>query len=260
MTDDTAAAGLARTYDDAFYTELDHEVRASAEVVVPIVVDRLHPASVLDVGCGRGSWLRVFADAGVPDIFGVDGPHISPSDLEIPADRFLAHDLDARLDLGRRFDLAVCLEVGEHLDERVAPTLVASLVAHAPVVLFSAAIPAQGGAGHVNERWPSYWAEHFRTHGYNAIDLVRPLVWSDDRVAFWYAQNTVLYADGSRPNPVDVAPVASPMDLVHPRLYLRPTRQQKPAPPSLQHVLRELPGATRRALAKRLHRSGSPGA
>jgi len=259
MADDTTAAGLARTYDDAFYTDLDNDVRASAEVVVPLVVDRLHPASVLDVGCGRGTWLQVFAGAGVADIFGVDGPHISPSSLEIPTDCFLAHDLDERLDLGRRFDLAVCLEVGEHLDEQIASTLVASLVAHAPAVLFSAAIPGQGGAGHVNERWPSYWAERFRASGYNAIDLVRPLVWNDDRVAFWYAQNTVLYVDASRPNPVGVAPVTAPMDLVHPRLYLRPTHKHKPSPPSLQHVLRELPGATRRALAKRLHR-GSPDA
>jgi SAM-dependent methyltransferase len=257
MTDDAAAQGLARKYDAAFYTDLENDVRASAEVIVPLVVDRLHPQSVLDVGCGRGTWLHVFEGAGVPDIFGVDGPHISPSDLEIPADRFVAHDLDARLDLGRRFDLAICLEVGEHLDEPVAPTLVASLVAHAPVVLFSAAIPAQGGAGHVNERWPSYWGGLFGSHGYRAIDFVRPLVWSDERVAFWYAQNTVLYVDGARANPLDVEPVASPMDLVHPRLYLRPRRQQNPAPPSLQHVLREVPGATRRAVAKRLHRSAS---
>jgi SAM-dependent methyltransferase len=255
MTDDTTAQGLARKYDDAFYAELDHEVRASAEVVVPIVVDRLHPGSVLDVGCGRGTWLHVFADAGVSDIFGVDGPHIAVSDLEIPNDRFRPHDLDEPFDLGRRFDLVTCLEVGEHLDERAAPTLVSSLVAHAPAVLFSAAIPAQGGAGHVNERWPSYWAELFGAHGYRAIDLVRPLVWNDDRVAFWYAQNTVLYLAADRPDPAGSASVDAPMDLVHPRLYLRKRQAPKPAPPSLQRVLRELPGATRRAFSHRLHRS-----
>src|SRR5262249_58853947 len=116
---------------------------------------------------------------------------------------------------------ATCLEVGEHLDERAAPTLVASLVAHASAVVFSAAIPKQGGAGHVNERWPSYWAELFAARGYRAIDLIRPLVWNDDRVAFWYAQNIVLYVDQSRPDPAGVASVDVPMDLVHPGLYLR---------------------------------------
>jgi SAM-dependent methyltransferase len=254
--DEGGTHDLAEKYDDAFYAELEPGVRTSAEIVVPIIVDRLHPTSVLDVGCGRGTWLRVFGDAGVRDLFGVDGPHISPSDLEIAAERFRGHDLGEPLDLGRRFDLATSLEVGEHLDERAAPTLVASLVAHAPAVLFSAAVPAQGGAGHVNERWPSYWAQLFAAHGYRAIDLVRPLVWNDDRVAFWYAQNTLLYLDASRPDPAGLTSVDSPMDLVHPRLYLRERRSSKPAPPSLQRLLRELPGATRRALGRRVSRSG----
>jgi SAM-dependent methyltransferase len=254
MPDDSLAQELAAKYNDAFFADYDHDVRGSAEVIVPIVVDRLQPASVLDVGCGRGTWLHVFADAGVSDTFGVDGPHISPADLEIPADRFASHDLDEPLDLGRRFDLVTCLEVGEHLDERAAPTLVASLVAHAPAVLFSAAIPKQGGAGHVNERWPSYWAGLFAARGYRAVDLIRPLVWNDDRVAFWYAQNIVLYLDQSRPDP-GLASVDVPMDLVHPGLHLRPPTVSKPAPPSLSRVLRELPGATRRAFSNRLHRS-----
>src|SRR5262245_45507317 len=103
MANDSAAQDLAHKYDDAFYEDWDHEVRSSAEVVVPIVVDRLHPASVLDVGCGRGTWLQVFADAGVTDTIGVDGPHIAVTDLEIPADRFSSHHLDEPLDLGRRF-------------------------------------------------------------------------------------------------------------------------------------------------------------
>ena len=255
MTDDSAVRGLARKYDDAFYADLDDDVRASAEVIVPVLVDRLRPGSVLDVGCGRGTWLRVFADAGVTDFFGVDGPHIAPSQLEIAPDHFRAHDLDEPLDLGRRFDLVTCLEVGEHLEPTAAPTLVASLVAHAPAVLFSAAIPAQGGAGHVNEQWPSYWARLFADRGYRAVDLVRPLVWEDDRVAFWYAQNSVLYLDRSLPDPDRSVSVAAPMDLVHPRLYLRKRKAPTPAPPSLHRVLRELPGATRRALTHRIRRS-----
>src|SRR4051812_4451429 len=125
MTDDTIPSGLARTYDAGFYTELAGEVRESAKVVVPIVVDRLAPHSVLDVGCGHGSWLRVFMDLGISDVVGVDGPHVATSELEIPVDRFVAHDLGEQLELERRFDLAMCLEVGEHLPETVAPTLVA---------------------------------------------------------------------------------------------------------------------------------------
>jgi SAM-dependent methyltransferase len=253
-TDDTSPSGLAHTYDATFFSDLASEVRASAEVVVPIVVAQLAPKSVLDVGCGQGTWLSVFRTSGVADIVGVDGPHISPSALEIPVDDFVAHDLDVRLDLDRRFDLAVCLEVAEHLDVTLAPTLVASLVAHAPVVLFSAAIPSQGGAGHVNERWPSYWADLFRAQGYVAVDLIRPLVWNDERVAFWYAQNTILYVDSTIPNPFPVPTLDVPLDLVHPRLFLRKRQAPKAAPPSLQRVLRDLPGATRRAVSRRFRR------
>jgi hypothetical protein len=136
---------------------------------------------------------------------------------------------------------------------------VATLVAHGDIVLFSAAIPFQGGAGHVNEQWPTQWAARFATHGFVPLDVVRPAVWNDDRVAFWYAQNTVLYVhesraaalgvDASRPEPL--------RDLVHPALHVRDhTRRRVQPPPSLRRVLRDLPGAATRAIARTGRRSG----
>jgi len=254
---------LAHTYDRAFYETLDASVRGSAEVIVPMVVDLVHPRSVLDVGCGRGTWLDVFRAAGVGDSISVDGPHIAAADLEIPPATFVAHDLDTPLRLDRRFDLAVSLEVGEHLDAALAPALVASLVTHAPVVLFSAAVPFQGGAGHVNEAWPSQWAGHFAAHGYDPYDVVRPRVWSDPRVAFWYAQNTILYVDRSHAPTLPAlgapAPADPSLDLVHPALHVRDhtTRKPPPPPPSLSRVMRDAPGAAWRAVRNRLHRPGA---
>lgn len=244
---------LGSTYDADFYETLDAEVRGSAEVIVPLVVGLLRPESVLDVGCGRGTWLCVFRDAGVAQIVGVDGPHISAGDLEIPADAFVARDLTQAFDLGRRFDLAVSLEVAEHLPADLAQTFVASLVAHAPAVLFSAAIPFQGGAGHVTERWPSYWADLFAVHGYVPVDIVRPAVWSDEQVAFWYAQNTMLYLDKTHARLDALREHASraerPLDVVHPALHERDhTAVRRPAPPpSLRRALRDLRGAVVRA-------------
>jgi SAM-dependent methyltransferase len=224
-------------------------------------MDLVRPGSVLDVGCGHGTWLAAFVRAGATTIAGVDGPHVAPGDLEIPTDAFEPHDLTAPLALGRTFDLVVSLEVGEHLPAAVAPAFVASLVAHAPVVLFSAAIPFQGGAGHVNERWPSYWAELFARHGYEPFDVVRPAVWSDPNVAFWYAQNTVLYADRDHlPEGLRGRAAASldHLDLVHPALHLRANTapRGRAAPPSLSRLLREVPGAARRAVRARTRRSG----
>jgi SAM-dependent methyltransferase len=248
---------LGSTYDAEFYEELDAQVRGSAEVIVPIVVELLRPSAVLDVGCGRGTWLRVFARCGVEQIVGLDGRHISADDLEIPADAFVGCDLTQPFDLGRRFDLAVSLEVGEHLPADVAPVFVDSLVKHAPAVLFSAAIPFQGGAGHVNEQWPSYWTDLFSAHRFVPVDVVRGPVWSDTRVAFWYAQNTILYVDEHHVRIGELREHASragrPLDLVHPALHTRDhtTRGRPSAPPSLSRVLRDLPGAAWRAVRRR---------
>ncbi|HEY5011749.1 MAG TPA: methyltransferase domain-containing protein [Acidimicrobiia bacterium] len=253
---------LGSTYDDHFYADLDAEVRGSAETVVPIVVDLLHPASVLDVGCGRGTWLHVFAQCGVGEILGLDGPHIAAADLEIPPDAFVGRDLTQPFDLGRRFDLVVSLEVAEHLPPHSAAAFVASLVAHAPAVLFSAAVPFQGGAGHVNERWPSYWAELFAAHGFDPVDVVRPAVWADERVAFWYAQNTLLYVARSHAGADLVrersATVRGPLDLVHPLLHERDhaARRRPSPPPSLRRALRDVRAAALRAVRDRASARG----
>ncbi|HEX4490222.1 MAG TPA: class I SAM-dependent methyltransferase [Acidimicrobiia bacterium] len=253
------APELGVTYDDAFYQSLDADVSASAATIAPIVVDLLHPTSVLDVGCGRGTWLAAFARLGVNDVLGVDGAHVSARDLEIPPAAFLAHDLTQPLRLGRRFDLVMSLEVAEHLDEQYASAFVESLVTHGAAVLFSAAVPGQGGAGHVNEQWPSTWAARFAEHGYVPVDAVRPKVWTDRRVAYWYAQNVLLFVDGTdaATSAVRAACPSAPalLDVVHPGLLaaVAATRRQ-PAPPSLTRALRAVPAAARRALRNRMGR------
>jgi hypothetical protein len=62
----------------------------------------------------------------------------------------------------------------------------------APAVLYSAAIPRQGGENHINEQWQSWWVERFRNHGYAAIDCVRNRIWNDHEVEWWYVQNILL--------------------------------------------------------------------
>lgn len=216
---------LGRRYTADFYAGVAETARAAAGAVVPIMLELVEPASVVDVGSGPGAWLAVFAEHGVDDILGIDGGDIPAGRLEIPESRFLVRDLAQPLTLERRFDLALSLEVGEHLPEPAAAGFVAALVALAPAVLFSAAIPAQGGTSHVNEQWPDYWAAHFRRHGYVPVDCVRPRVWRDPDVAFWYAQNTILYVEEKRlpehPRLLSEwqARGDGPLSIVHPELY-----------------------------------------
>ena len=182
-------------YDRAFYENTADAVRRSAEVIVPTVVELVAPRSVVDVGCGTGTWLSVFRAHGIEDVLGVDGDYVDRELLTIPVNRFRPADLRQSLALDRAFDLVLSLEVAEHLPGDCAATFVSSLVRLGPVVLFSAAVPFQGGTDHVNEQWPDYWARLFRTHGFVPIDCLRGALWDDDRVVWWYAQNVLLYAD-----------------------------------------------------------------
>jgi SAM-dependent methyltransferase len=180
-------------YTADFYAGLEASARRSAEAIVPLVVELVRPASVVDVGCGLGVWLSVFRQLGIEDVLGIDGEHVDRTALEIPEDSFLSRDLEHPLAVARRFDLVVSLEVAEHLPPESADVFVASLAALGPVVLFSAAAPYQSGVGHQNEQWPDYWAALFAQHDYLPVDAVRRRVWSSEDVAWWYAQNTLLY-------------------------------------------------------------------
>lgn len=152
-------------------------VKAAAEAVVPHLIDLTHPASVLDVGCGHGEWINAFRNHGVFAV-GVDLATTG-------------HDLTQPLDLGQRFDLALCLEVGEHLPDHAADTLVESLAHHSDTIVFGAATPGQEGDGHINCQQHEYWHDLFAAHGYATYELawLRQL----GAVLPWYRNNTFLY-------------------------------------------------------------------
>ena len=178
-------------YDKSFFEGIKDGSYRSAMKVIPLVMELIKVKSVADVGCGAGSWLKAFQKNGVKDIFGIDGNRTGV--LDIPTDKFLQTDLSRPFQLKRCFDLAVCVEVAEHLPENRANSLVDNLTGLAPAVLFSSAIPGQGGEFHINEQWPEYWAGKFEKKGYLALDYLRMKIWSDPEVMWWYSQNLVLY-------------------------------------------------------------------
>ncbi len=165
---------------------------SAADIIVPFITGIFHPASVIDVGCGIGTWLKIFEKNGITDFLGVDGQHVTNSgQLLIANEKFVATDLNA-IDFkrfNRRFDLAICLEVAEHLQEVYADNLVRTLCSFSDVILFSAAIPGQTGENHVNEQYPTYWAKKFLAHDFVFVDLIRPTFWNVPQVEWWYRQN-----------------------------------------------------------------------
>lgn len=181
-------------YDDKFFDGIVEGATRSARIMVPMIMQLVHPKSVIDIGCGDGAWLKAFVEHGVEDIMGIDGSYVDPSRLLIERTQFQAVDLNRPEHIGKTFDLALSLEVAEHLPARAAPSFVEMLVQAAPLVLFSAAIPNQGGRHHVNEQWPRYWERFFIRHGYFRLDPFRRHVCFDFRIPWWYRQNIFLYA------------------------------------------------------------------
>ena len=183
---------MGTTYDGLFFDYIERGALASARHVVGALAS-LKIGSVLDVGCGRGAWLSEWASRGVTAVVGADGDYVDRKSLLINAENFHGLDITQRFDLKSRFDLVECLEVGEHISTECSPALVDNLTRHAPIVMFSAALPGQGGLQHINEQPLSFWRKLFAERGYVPFDCVRPAVAGLRDVEPWYRYNIVLY-------------------------------------------------------------------
>jgi hypothetical protein len=183
-----------KDYDADYYTGRFRPALSSAEAMVPFLIKYASPNSVVDIGSAEGAWLSVFKKHGVKKIRGFDGPWAMKENLLIPLERFTSLDLETfNAPINQRYDLAMSLEVAEHLAEKAADNFVYQLTRLSDRVLFSAAIPGQGGLHHVNEQPPNYWAKKFATRGFIQSDILRPHFWNDKRIAWWYRQNVFLY-------------------------------------------------------------------
>lgn len=181
-------------YNETFFRHQSSAGRPSVQKIAPLLIRWIGPKSVADVGCGLGDWAAGFVDRGVSDVLAIDGDYVDRQKLNVPGDQFESHDLSVSLRLDRKFDLAVCLEVAEHLDPSRASGFIDDLTNLADAVLFSAAAPGQGGTHHVNEQWPAFWAKHFENSEFRCFDVLRFLFWEDEDVAVWYRQNMLLFA------------------------------------------------------------------
>jgi len=231
---------MTQAYTNWFYTEFHENTVESARTIVPLVIDLIHPRSVVDVGCGVGASISVLMEHGVEDILGWGGDWVDMNMLMVPRDKFDIVDLERPEPRDRGLDLMVCPEVAEHFPPELASSFIDGLTSFGPAVLFTTAIPYQGGEHHRNEQWPDYWAERFEQSGSLTIDCIRREVGDDERVLFWYSQNTLLFVHkellSTSPSLRKELERANRLmrSVVHPKKYV-------PIAKMFHHVLRFIP-------------------
>jgi SAM-dependent methyltransferase len=219
------------------HDEITHNSSAAAQVL-PILFQEYLPKSIIDAGCGLGNWIEVAKKLGVESITGVDGSYVNRSLLKIAEHEFVEKDLTKPFDLQKKFDLAICLEVAEHLPDSSADGLVASLTQHADVIMFSAALPGQGGQNHINEQWPDYWQKYFAKYGYEMIDYFRPKIWNNQKIERWYRQNMFLVVRSG--HSLSTGKNQPALSLIHPELFKAINEQQSVKIKQLQTAIEKL--------------------
>lgn len=210
------------SYTDNFFSFHLQNSLSSAAKVIPLVMKYTQPTSVIDIGCGVGTWLKVWKDNGITDIAGVDGDYVDRKELLISEAEFTPFDLATGYTTNKKFALASSLEVAEHINPASAQVFVDALCRLSDVVLFSAAIPGQEGTLHINEQYPQYWVERFAKNGYLPADCLRKQIWDDKDIAWWYRQNILFFVKKTSLNnyPALVTEVTEGkiLPLVHPEL------------------------------------------
>ena len=192
----------------------------SAEKILNIIFQYYRPKNIIDVGCGSGSWLKAAGDMGVESLTGIDGKWLKREMLLSDDIKLITHDLDKSISLSGNFELAISLEVAEHLPENRAESFIEDLCKLSKVILFSAAIPNQGGDNHINEQWQSYWYGMFRDKNYRGFDIIRHQVWEDEQVKSWYKQNCLIYVHKDFTDTFNLIDHSKyPLDIVHKDIY-----------------------------------------
>lgn len=183
-------------YNKRFFDNSLKLEKASAKAVVDILIKHFRPESVVDIGCGTGIYLKEFSRKGV-DILGYDG---SPAAQEgsLMGEKIKIHDLCDPLEINRKFDLCLCIEVAEHLPKESANALVKTLINLADTIIFTAATPGQGpkSIGHINEQPNQFWVEKFKIFNFKLKrDLTegirREMV--REKVVWWITKNLMIF-------------------------------------------------------------------
>ena len=185
-------------YDNKFFQNTIKLEAKSAADFVDIVLKYYHPASIVDIGCGAGIYLKEFEQRGVKNLLGIDGSFAASEEFLLSPDKLEIFDLTKEYKFKNQYDLGLCLEVAEHLEESSADTLIETITNSSKNIIFSAAVPGQGprSIGHINEQWPEYWIEKFKHKNFSyqkeKTEKLRQEM-KDKGVVWWIVNNLMIF-------------------------------------------------------------------
>jgi hypothetical protein len=226
----------SKHYTSEYFEEISKNSLQSAKVIIPVILRYFTPKSIIDIGCGIAAWLSAWQQYGVNDILGIDGNYINSDQLLINKDNFLAAELETYFKTNRQFDLVMSLEVAEHIKPEFASNFIRTLCSSGDIVLFSAAIPNQGGVLHYNEQYPQYWIDKFKESGFLPYDCIRKEIWENDSIDVNYRQNMLFFINKEKSESYPlitkenniVLPLVHPLHFEHKQVIIK----------SYQNVLR----------------------
>lgn len=156
---------LDTAYNKSFFKNR-HKLSWRVPVVCNAITNSFpYLSSIIDFGCGIGEYVNGFLQRGI-DALGVEGTVNCIDKIVCPADRIKISDLRTIINFDRRYDLAVCFEVVEHIEDEYVPNLIANFNNASDSVLISAAPPGQGGHYHVNCQSKQYWIDAMKKADY----------------------------------------------------------------------------------------------
>jgi SAM-dependent methyltransferase len=205
-------------YDARFYEQYESGCLRSAREILQILAAVYPFRSVVDVGAGVGTWLRAAAEQGAEVLVGIEGNWVKDNANRFGGASYVYADLNTPLSIDRRFDLAISVEVAEHLNPDRSQGLVEEICRSSDVVIFGAAMPRQHGSAHINGRPHSFWIDLFEKRGFACLDPFRPKVWYNSSVYPWYAQNTFLFVAETIRSRFASLPPATLVNVYHPLL------------------------------------------
>lgn len=208
-------------YDNFFFNANCGPAKKAAECIMPLIIEKLKPCSIVDIGCARGVFLAEVKKYGI-NVLGIDGDYVDRDKLWIEQSEFIAHDVGEKISLSQKYDIAMSFEVAEHIEATKAEQFVDNLVNLSDVIVFSAAIPMQGGEYHVNEQWQSYWQEKFKRRGYRASLCLRNFFWNECKIESFRRQNILLFIKEEFFEEIEAKfgkDIPQDINVVHPAFY-----------------------------------------